>query len=149
MLPGNPAPSLYSGSFKSVCGVDTVTCTSTVSVEPSGYVTFTGTVMTSPGVAPSGTTTLNDPFGFTVTPSGALSPASNFVFSGTSTDSPVVGFVNVGAPISTVLPGNPAPSLYSGSFKSAITKGSAEIESSANAVPVEVVLTPCENTPEV
>ena len=84
-----------------------------MSLEPSGYVTTTGTVILSPGLAPSGTLTLMEPSSLTVTPSGAPSPGANFVPSGAVVELPSLS-VNFGASTLASSPGLPEPSLYSG-----------------------------------
>ena len=92
-----------------------MTVTSTVSVEPSGWVTSTGTVISSPGLASSETGTVTSPVdGSTVTPSGAPSPGVNLVSSGTSVSLPSSSLM-VGAGTVTSSPGLPEPSPYSGS----------------------------------
>ena len=141
--PGLPEPSLYSGAKDSLSftagasGSETVTVTSTVSLEPSGYVTTTGTVILSPGLAPSGTLTLMEPSSLTVTPSGAPSPGANFVPSGAVVELPSLS-VNFGASTLASSPGLPEPSLYSGAKDSLsfTTVGSARNESARRSVPV-------------
>ena len=141
--PGLPEPSSYPGAKDSLSftagasGSETVTVTSTVSLEPSGYVTTTGTVILSPGLAPSGTLTLMEPSSLTVTPSGAPSPGANFVPSGAVVGLPSLS-LKVGAGTFTSSPGLPEPSSYPGAKDSLsfTTVGSARNESARRSVPV-------------
>ena len=88
----------------------TVTLTGTSSFEPSGYVTVTFPVMTSPGFLSFGIATVTFPLSSTVIPGVSL---WNFVFSGISLPS----FSFNGN--STVPPGFPSPSSYFGVYLSA------------------------------